>query len=185
MMNKTNLLIEFILFLIRICTIMSAYMLMRCLGLNNEAGEYNRSKEKWWDKRDKKRIQREYRERIRTAPCLAFLHSCLPSTTAVCVYVMKYMTGTCTPLGPQSVQVGLWLAPPTRDTNSLRHSPQAGGCSPPGPKPHTMRAASSPLQLTSSTRPETPILHFLMWRPAHYFCCWFSTAVLNSFCIFF
>lgn len=38
---------EFILFLIRICTIMSAYMLMRCLDLNNEAGEYNISKQKW------------------------------------------------------------------------------------------------------------------------------------------
>lgn len=48
-----------------------------------------------------------------------------------------------------------WPTPPTLHTHLLGQSPVAGGISPWGTKPHTVRTASSPQQLEFSARPES------------------------------
>ena len=59
--------------------------------------------------------------------------------------------------GPGGVQERLLLIPSVPVTNSLRHSPLAGGCGPSGPKPHATRTVSSRLLSALSTRPESPL----------------------------
>ena len=68
-----------------------------------------------------------------------------------------HLSRTCTPPGLWGVQGRLWLIPPTPVTDSLRHSPLAGGCSPSGPKPHATTTFSSHPVLALSTRPGAPL----------------------------